>query len=230
MGFLRTRSHVFDTLLTPLFIALQPCDDANSTRPPPLLDLHTGRNVAPEHVTRHPLVDHLLRIDDISGLEGGATSPAKFSPVDFLQIPERVGSFAAAVDALRRADHLLTKTENQAHAIKFTHFLKVGLLQHLFTQIVPLPLGPESRRKHPNTCIWDTDMTYGQQLDLSFILLRLMEHFAAAVCSLKPTKGFHAVRIVVAGAIAALIDAVLRREGTDVTSSVSLHLQVCCSW
>jgi hypothetical protein len=67
----------------------KPCDDANSTRPPALLDLTTGREEQLQSV-EHPLFDHLLRIDDVSGLEGAATSPSQFTPADFLRIPDKV--------------------------------------------------------------------------------------------------------------------------------------------
>ncbi len=37
-------------------------------------------------------------------------------------------------------------------------------------------------------CLWDTPMTYGQQLDLLFILQRVMEHFISAYVSVVDTK------------------------------------------
>jgi hypothetical protein len=203
----------------------KPCDDANSTRPPGLLDLTTGR-AEQDQCDLHPLFDHLLRTDDISGLEGAAVSPTVFTPIDYLRIPQHVTSYKQAVLVMRQADHLCLLTENQKE-LKFRHFLKVALLQHLFTNVIPVPLGPESRKKFPGSCIWETPMTYGEQLDTMFVLWRLMEQFTSAVCSLHMSRSFHTVRIVITGAIAAIADCVLRRDATDMPSDVSTILQAC---
>ena len=51
-----------------------------------------------------------------------------------------------------------------------------------------------------------------------------MENFASAAFSLHPTKSFDAVRIVVAAAMAAMADSVMRRHASDLPSAVSTHL------
>lgn len=58
------------------------------------------------------------------------------------------------------------------------------------------------------------------------ILQRLMEHFASGCVSLLPTRASHAVRIVVSAAIAAIADAVMRKQATDCVSAVSAQLVV----
>ena len=115
------------------------------------MDLVSGRKVAKQQWNWQPFTDHLLRLDDITGLEGPAKTPSQFVPVDFLRLPEKVSTFTEAVEAMRTTDFLLMLAENQASAIKFCHFLKLAVLQQLFTRVLPPPLGPKSlaRKERP---------------------------------------------------------------------------------
>lgn len=98
----------------------------------------------------------------------------------------------------------------------------MALLQQLFTELLPLPLGPLSQ-KNPLKLVdavwapegWDAvhpQMTRAVQLQLLLSLRRLAEHFAAAAFSLQPNKGFDATKITVTGAIAAVADRVVRTK------------------
>ncbi len=113
---------------------VQPCEDGVTTRPPPMLDLVTGRS--PDQCADHPFFDHFQRVDDITGLEGASMAASSFTPVDFLLIPDKVTTFRDAVATLRQADLLCTLTENQKEAIKFGALLKFALLQNVFTKVV----------------------------------------------------------------------------------------------
>lgn len=72
---------------------------------------------------------------------------------------------------------------------------------------------------------WNTDLTYGMQLDIVFIVQRLAEHFAAAALSLECSRSFYAVRAVGSGILAALADAVLRQRAVDFPSDFTLALR-----
>lgn len=103
---------------------------------------------------------------------------------------------------------------------KFSPYLRVSLLQHVFTELIPLPLGPATQKAPLNLrdSIWAPEgwdavhpqMTRACQLELLLILRRLAEHFAAAACTLASNKGFDATKITVFGAIAAIADRVAR--------------------
>eukprot|EP00439_Symbiodinium_sp_Y106_P005937 s4972_g1.t1 len=70
---------------------------------------------------------------------------------------------------------------------KFSNFLRVALLQHVFTELVPLPLGPMAEKPPLNLTdpVWAPNgsdglhpqLTRGGQLELMQVLLRLSEHF-----------------------------------------------------
>ena len=70
---------------------------------------------------------------------GQALSLNKYIPIDFLQIPVRASTRREAVRAIRLCDRLSTLIENQSHCIKNYHFLIVSCIQHIFTQVVPVP-------------------------------------------------------------------------------------------
>ncbi|CAK9043903.1 Mycosubtilin synthase subunit A [Durusdinium trenchii] len=114
---------------------------------------------------------------------------------------------------------------------KFSNFLRVALLQHVFTELMPLPLGPLAEKPPLNLTdpaawtvregedeVWAPNgsnelhpqLTRGGQLELMQVLLRLAEHFVSAACGLHASGGFDGVKIVVLGAIAAIADRVLR--------------------
>ena len=172
----------------------------------------------------------LPRKDDVDGLAGTATDPSKYVPIDFLRVPQVVCSISQAVDAMRICDELCSLMQSQSETVKNSSFLRACLIEHIFVHVVPIPL-PQPWNAHRadggtlnKDCIWAQSMTYSQQLDTIILLQRLMEHFASACFSLHNTKSFDAVRIVVAAAIAAVADSVMRRRASDIPSVVSAHL------
>jgi len=54
-------------------------------------------------------------------------------------MPERVNTRDEAVRAIRLCDRLCTLLDNQPHCIKNDRFLIAALIQHSFTQLVPIP-------------------------------------------------------------------------------------------
>ena len=60
-------------------------------------------------------------------------------PVDLLQIPKKASDRREAVEALRYCDQLCTLIDNQPHCIKNDKFVIVSVIEHVFTQVVPVP-------------------------------------------------------------------------------------------
>eukprot|EP00760_Papus_ankaliazontas_P003017 PhM_4_TR11378/c0_g1_i1/m.4426 len=200
-------------------VASIPVRDAGGLAPP---EIHLGTDL--DQMTQHsihPLMERLLRKDDVDGLAGDKVPIPDFVSIDFTQLPLKVTNFEEALTALRFTDKLCTLISVQSHIVKNSNFLKVALLQYVFNQLVPVPAGPNAGRP----CVWqDTPMRYGVQLDIVILLVRIMEHFAAAAFSLQTTRSFDAVRIVTSGAMVAIADCVLRKAATDHPSEFCLAL------
>ncbi|KAJ1420484.1 hypothetical protein B484DRAFT_433531, partial [Ochromonadaceae sp. CCMP2298] len=63
----------------------------------------------------------------------------KYVPVDLLLIPQRASSLQQAITAIRMCDRQASLMENQSHCIKNKKFIIVALVEHVFTQVVPVP-------------------------------------------------------------------------------------------
>lgn len=70
---------------------------------------------------------------------GQAVNLRKYIPVDLLQIPKRAFTREQAVTAIRICDRMCTLVENQSHCIKNDKFIILSVIEHVFTQVVPLP-------------------------------------------------------------------------------------------
>ena len=195
----------------------------------------------------HPLFERLLRPHPVD--TGLASELPGYTPIDFLQLPVHVRSLDDAIEAVRHTDRLATLIAVQSHCVKNTQHLIFALIQHTFTQLLPMPQ-PQPRKASAATedgaatldvhaadeplptkgeasgatCIWCEPMEYADQLDLLILLQRLIEHFAAAAFSLDHTRAADAVRMVVPACIAAVADCVLRQVASDIPSEASTHL------
>ena len=100
-----------------------------------------------------------------------------------------------------------------AGLIKNTYCLRVALIQHLFTRVLPLPL-PLRHPRRKGQCFWgatDRTMRRETQSDLLRLLRSVAQHFAAASLSLRATRDFDASRILTMAALSAVSDAVMRK-------------------
>eukprot|EP01087_Luapelamoeba_hula_P004848 TRINITY_DN1482_c0_g1_i1.p1 TRINITY_DN1482_c0_g1~~TRINITY_DN1482_c0_g1_i1.p1 ORF type:complete len:4317 (-),score=602.49 TRINITY_DN1482_c0_g1_i1:51-13001(-) len=213
---IKSRVDAIDKLVEEL-----PCDDTYSTAAPPALELDDG---SPPNYQwgMQPFYERLLRTEDVDGLAGLPVRLPKYVPVDMLQLPARADTFEEALAAIRYCDKMCTLISVQSHTIKNTEFLKCALLQHTFTQVVPVPQGLNSKDSKP--CIWAISLRYALQLDILVLLQRLIEHFASSAFAIKATRSFDAVRIIVPACMAAIADVVIRKRATDIPSELSLHL------
>ena len=177
----------------------------------------TGR----QSMVLYPLMDRLRRLDDVNGLAGAPIVLPKYVPIDMLQIPVRVLSLDDAIAAIRHCDRLCTLISVQAHCVKNRSLLKVSLIEHTFTSILPCPKARSAADFL--TCVWQTPMSYSIQIDITLCLGRIMEHFISSVFSLYPSKSLDALKIIITGCIAAILDVTLRKVGTDQPSEFCLR-------
>lgn len=70
---------------------------------------------------------------------GQAIPAPPYMAVDLTQVPRRVHTREAAIDALRTCDRLCVLIENQKHCIKNRKFLQASFIQHVMTTVVPMP-------------------------------------------------------------------------------------------
>lgn len=63
----------------------------------------------------------------------------KYVPVDLLLIPKKATTLEEAITAIRICDRQCSLIENQSHCIKNKKFLIVAAIEHVFTQVVPVP-------------------------------------------------------------------------------------------
>jgi hypothetical protein len=70
---------------------------------------------------------------------GQAVQLRKYLPVDFMQIPKKADTRRRAIEAIRFCDRLCTLLDNQSHCIKNDKFLIAATIEHVFTQVLPVP-------------------------------------------------------------------------------------------
>merc|ERR1712032_1634693 len=109
--------------------------------------------------------------------------------------------------AMRLCEELIAKLAFVgAERCKFSPFLRVSLIQQVFTELIPLPIGPIAERPPLKLVdpVWSPNgfdavhpqMTRGDQQGALILLRRLCEHFVVAISSIKASKGFDGVKIV----------------------------------
>ncbi|KAL1524752.1 hypothetical protein AB1Y20_019635 [Prymnesium parvum] len=181
----------------------------------------TGRASA----TLFPYFDRVVW-QDVRGKEGASIPLPKQLAIDFLSIMPRVHASSELFNALRQTEELclqLSGLQKQG-SVKHASFLKLALLEHVFSCVVPVPPSadlPRASAYHP-WCF--SELHFGQQLEILLLLARLAEHFMAASFSTSTSKSLDAVKLVVLGAMAAGADFILRQRASDRTSIVTLVL------
>jgi hypothetical protein len=171
----------------------------------------------------YPLFDRLKRDESVEHLAGGSKVPPIYRPVQLTLVADRVTTFEEAATALRHADHVCQLLAYQQATIKNTYALRVALIQHLFTAVLPIPLPVDHPKKAQ--CCWMQPMRYETQLDILRSIMLLGRHFAASALSIKVTRSFDATRILTMACMAAIADAVVRVKACDVPSLFSYHMR-----
>ena len=207
----------------------------------PLAELQPSALTARAHeqTTAHPNWDYFIgpRPNPWQSL----SVPAQI-PLDLLALRERVETVEEAIHALYTAKDVCRTLSGMREAgrCKFGHLLIVNVLQQLFTEIVPTPLGPASSHKD---AIWSCHrdfnspheyLTRPMVSDLQQSLLELCSQFAAAAFSIHtvrvnkadsdtdaevqrahPSRTFDSTILCIFGAIAALSDRLARMIPQD---------------
>jgi hypothetical protein len=169
-----------------------------------------------------PLFGRLL-LADVEALAGGARAPPLVRPVALTLVPDRVSTLHEAACALRHAERLCTLLANQAGLLKHSISLRLALLQHLFTSVLPLPL-PLTHAARDTRCFWAAQpCRYETQADILALLRLLSRHYAAACLSLKADRALDAARLLTAACMASIADAVARKTASDVPSLFAGH-------
>ena len=208
------------------------CLDGNSVEPPPQLDLELPPSQpsmsASSQATLHPFFDRFYKVytrsqthihtftqrtlvnqalhtkvGDTDGFAGTPALDEEFIPIDFLQLPETVETREQAIAALRLCNRLCCLLEAQGKHVKNIDFLRVALIQHVVTELLPLPKPrinlistieiADGYEPSNNTvilqrmaqagsegCIWSAPMVYKDQIDIAILLHRLVAHFIAS--------------------------------------------------
>ena len=192
--------------------------------PQPLL---LGETATREGNADFPMLGRLRRDMSIEHLIGDARLEPILRPIQLTLVADRVNTFNDVTTAMRHSVELCTLMGNQSDLIKNTYCLRLSLLQHLFTTVIPLPL-PHNHPDRDTRCFWASanraePMRHETQSDILRLLHLLCRHYAACCLSVKATRSFDATRILTVGCIAAISDAVLRVSACDVPNQLSAH-------
>ncbi|CAJ1390236.1 unnamed protein product [Effrenium voratum] len=209
----------------------QKTSSEGSSLKPPLLDLCTGHEIS--HVALgkakaplscdggsgiFPLFERLLR-EELEGKEGSMLDTSQLPPVNFDLLSGRVTSMGEAVTALKTTDFLLAQLDNLSSSLRFAHFLKIALVQHVFTRLLPVPLGPISRARAANAdAVWGGITPPEQQVEVALVVKRIAQHFAMSCGATTAHRGFDGTRVIVLAVMVTLMDRLLRQTTTATTS------------
>ena len=171
-----------------------------------------------------PLFDRFVRAESVEALAGPAEIVPMFRPIQFTHVPEMCESIDDVMLALRKCDHLCTLLSYQTETIKNTYMLRVAMIQHVFTQVIPIPM-PINHPDRASEDLWAQPMKYETQVELMRVIRLISRHYAACAMSLKITRSFDAARILVNASMAAMCDTLVRVRAVDVPSMLSLHMQ-----
>ena len=190
-----------------------------SAAPPPL---ELGAQERIPSAARFPLFGRLVQDNGVEHLAGENAVPPVVLPVELSLVPDHVRTFNEVCNALRHTAQLCEILANQMRDMTNTYLVRVSLIQHLVTQVIPLPM-PCTHPERGLRCFWATqEMRYETQADLLRLLNMVCRHFAACCFSIRVTRSFDAVRLVTVACLATIADAVMRIRTCDVPSLLCL--------
>eukprot|EP00930_Biecheleria_cincta_P042954 TRINITY_DN29551_c0_g1_i1.p1 TRINITY_DN29551_c0_g1~~TRINITY_DN29551_c0_g1_i1.p1 ORF type:complete len:4122 (-),score=701.34 TRINITY_DN29551_c0_g1_i1:256-12621(-) len=162
--------------------------------------------------------------ENVEMLKGEVDPPRVLISVPTSTMPLAVKDPFEAADCCRLASHLLTLLSNQAEHLAQSAVARFALITRLMTQLLPMPL-PLSHPQKDIRCFWMQDMKQETKTDLMRQLHLIARHFAAVCFVLKASRETDGARVVVSAAIAAVMDALLRRPFANTlhTSLVTSH-------
>eukprot|EP00808_Paulinella_micropora_P023950 g6088.t1 len=114
---------------------LSSCADTELNLPAPLeLDRDVNDPIQPQSTN-----SLAWEVEQQTPDPGQATFLRRYTPVDLLQIPQRATTREQAFRALRWCDRLCSLMANQSHVVKNHQFLVMSIIEHVATQVVPVP-------------------------------------------------------------------------------------------
>ena len=143
-------------------------------------------------------------------------------PVQLSLVPDHVDTMLDVSHALRHCDHVCHLLAAQTNFIKNSFYIRVSLIQHLFTHVIPCPLPLDDPNK--SQCIWTQPMHYHLQIDILRSLHRVCRHFVTSSLSIQASRGLDATRTLTMACISAVADALVRVVASDVPSKFCMHL------
>lgn len=175
----------------------------------------------------HGLFSRLRRLEDVKQFAGKSPEPPFLRPVQLTHVAEEVGTVHEVSLAMQHALQQCTLLSNQSTAIKNSGCIRVALLQHIFTGVIPLPL-PLTHPDRASRCFWHSaSVSFQEQAAMIRLAGLLAQHYAAASLCLTLTHEHDGARIVTVACMAALVDALLRVQASDLPSTISRHYAGC---
>lgn len=128
-------------------------------------------------------------------IPGAATTPPVLTPVQLTLIPSAIHSLSDLVTALRYCDRICNLLQYQADIVSNTNYLIISCVSDLFIRLIPVPkyVYPNSP-KPEGLAIWGEEMKYETQLEILRLLHLVCRHFLSAMCAVKLTRSFDAIR------------------------------------
>eukprot|EP00929_Paragymnodinium_shiwhaense_P044942 TRINITY_DN23026_c0_g1_i2.p1 TRINITY_DN23026_c0_g1~~TRINITY_DN23026_c0_g1_i2.p1 ORF type:complete len:4431 (+),score=980.35 TRINITY_DN23026_c0_g1_i2:153-13445(+) len=159
--------------------------------------------------TSFPELERLLP-QDVEHLKGAVDPPRILIPVLTSKMPLSIDDPFGAAACCRLTATLLTLMSNQQDQITHAAPARFALVAHLMTRLLPVPL-PIDHPEKQTKCFWMQDMRSETKADLMRYLYLIARHFTAVSFTLQDNRETDAARILVIGALVAVMDALLRR-------------------
>jgi hypothetical protein len=142
--------------------------------------------------------------------------------IDMLALPAHrsdILHFGDVLSALVCAHSICERLSAKSSSASYFH--RLALLQHFFTELLPLPLPPFRPREStvdaegvthpPRECLYASAIIdYATQLQAMNLLLELSKHYLSSSKSVSTNRAFEGAHAIVMSAIVAVTDAVLR--------------------
>ena len=165
----------------------------------------------------------LRRPDSVEELAGVAPPPPFLRAVQLTSVNDCVTCAHDVVVVMQQALYECTLLASQESLVPNSACLRVALLHHVLTAVIPLPLPLDHEERHTR-CFWASErIRYETQAQLLRLLALLEQHHAAASLCLELTRELDAARIVATACTATIADAVMRTRAVDTPSVLSDH-------
>ena len=165
-----------------------------------------------------------FRLDfDVEKLAGGAPTPPIMRPIELTLVKDTVRTFSDVCINLRHTLDLCVLLSNQKAIVRNSYTLRIALISHVFTRVIPLPL-PINHPDRKKRCFWAAqDIRYEMQAEILRLINMISRHFACAALSVNITRAGDAIRMLTFACLACVTDAAIRKIALDTPSQVSLH-------